>query len=198
MRLRVTACASSAEEGTRLCETAIKRLYESPVAPFIYGVDVTLPEAIIARLTALGKKVATAESCTGGLLAKQLTDVAGASAVTDGGVVSYANAIKCNLLGVSPATIAAHTEVSEEVAGEMARGVAERFGAEIGVSTTGYAGPGGGTDEHPVGTVCFGICVDGKVETYTSCFPGDRERVRALASKYALQLIWEKTCAPKA
>lgn len=198
MRLRVTASARTQEEGARLCDETVARLYESPVAPFIYGVDVTLPEAIVARLTALGKKVATAESCTGGMLAKQLTDVAGASAVTDGGVVAYANEIKCALLGVSAETIAAHTEVSEETAAEMARGVALRFGADIGVSTTGYAGPGGGTEAHPVGTVCFGIYQNGKTEAYTATFPGDRDRVRTLASKYALELIWEHACKTEA
>lgn len=190
VRLRITAQAATLAEGEEMCAAVIAELQESAVAPYIYGVDTDLASAVVAKLAACGKKVATAESCTGGLVAKLLTDVAGASAVTDGGVVAYANHIKTGLLGVCEESIAAYTEVSEQVAGEMARGVAKLYGADLAVSTTGYAGPGGGTAEHPVGTVCFGIYADGKVHTLTANFSGNRARIRTYAAKRALELLF--------
>ncbi len=191
VRLRVTASAADNETAEEMVSTAIAKLEHSPVAEFIYGEDTDLPSVLVAKLAACGKKVATAESCTGGMIAKALTDVPGASAVTDGGVVAYANAVKIEMLGVSPDTIARETEVSEAVAGEMARGVARRFGADIGIATTGYAGPGGGTPDKPVGTVCFGIAVGDTVRTLTASFAGERGRIRAYATKRALELLWE-------
>lgn len=101
--------------------------------------------------------VATAESCTGGMLAKLITDESGVSAVFDGGIVTYANRIKTALVGVKETTLAQHGAVSAETAEEMARGVAKTIGADLGVSTTGIAGPGGGTPEKPVGTVFVGL-----------------------------------------
>ena len=111
----------------------------------------------VAALKNKGFTMATAESCTGGLAAKLVTDVSGSSAVFEGGVVSYSNEVKMKVLGVSAATLEAHGAVSEETADEMCRGARRVTGADIAVSTTGIAGPSGGTPEKPVGTVCFGI-----------------------------------------
>ena len=120
-------------------------------------------EGFVAELKSKNLTLATAESCTGGLAGKLLTDVSGVSAVYLGGVISYTNDIKINILGVSEETIREYTEVSAETAIEMARGVREKFSSDIGVSVTGVAGPDGGTETNPVGTVY--IAVSTKKET---------------------------------
>ena len=138
--------------------------------------------------------LATAESCTGGLVAKKITDVSGASEVFEGGVVSYSNEVKMKLLGVSRETLAAHGAVSEETAREMALGAREKLGADVGLSTTGIAGPTGGTKEKPVGTVCFGIASKAGARTFTKRFGEDktREEIREAASDFALSLVIEE------
>ncbi len=135
--------------------------------------------------------LACAESCTGGLVAKLVTDIAGSSEVFEGGVVSYSNEVKMKILGVSEKTLAAHGAVSEETAREMALGVRVRLGADIGVSTTGIAGPGGGPPEKPVGTVCFGIASKLGVRTYTKHFGEalSRDEVRRFSAHFALSLV---------
>ena len=145
----------------------------------------------VAALTDRKLTLATAESCTGGLVAKRITDIPGASAVFEGGVVSYSNDVKMKVLGVFSSTLASHGAVSEETAREMALGARERLGADIAVSTTGIAGPSGGTDEKPVGLVCFGIASENGVKTYTEYF-GEmmpREIIRTLAADFALSLV---------
>lgn len=117
----------------------------------------SLPEMLVEVLKEKGLKIATAESCTGGLISKMITDVSGASAVFDCGVCSYANNIKEKVLGVSSADLENKGAVSEEVAMQMAKGVRELAGADIGISTTGIAGPTGGTPLKPVGTVFIGV-----------------------------------------
>jgi PncC family amidohydrolase len=112
---------------------------------------------VLQRLRERRQTLAVAESCTGGLLAKTLTDVAGSSDVVLGGAVAYSNASKTALLGVPAELVAAHGAVSEPVAAAMAQGARERLGADVAVATTGVAGPGGGTAQKPVGLVCFGI-----------------------------------------
>jgi nicotinamide-nucleotide amidase len=132
--------------------------------------------------------VATAESCTGGLLAGAITDVAGSSAWFDRGFVTYSNAAKVELLGVGAETIAAHGAVSEATAREMAAGALARSGADIAVAVTGVAGPGGGSPGKPVGTVCFAWAVrGGPVDARTGHFAGDRAAVRALTVAAALE-----------
>jgi nicotinamide-nucleotide amidase len=136
----------------------IDKIYETPVGEFVYGIDVGSTEnALIKALSERGLTVSTAESCTGGLIAKKLTDVSGASAVFMGSCVTYANEAKIKLVGVSEDTLKAHGAVSEQTAIEMARGVREALGTDIGISTTGIAGPGGGSAEKPVGTIYVGI-----------------------------------------
>ena len=122
----------------------------------IYSEDGSQVDDLVARLLA-GRRIATAESCTAGLLAARLTDRPGSSDYVMGGVVSYSNEAKVQLLGVDPALIEAHGAVSEPVAEAMAAGALQRFDADTAVAITGIAGPGGGTAEKPVGTVCFTV-----------------------------------------
>ena len=113
---------------------------------------------VVKLLSDKGKKAATAESCTGGLVSAAITSVSGSSDVFEMGVCSYANRIKQEVLGVTAEALEKYGAVSEQVAKEMARGVMERSGSDFGVSTTGIAGPSGGTEEKPVGTVWIGVC----------------------------------------
>ncbi|MDL9935256.1 competence/damage-inducible protein A [Gordonia sp. ABSL1-1] len=148
----------------------------------------TLDDLLAHALT--GVRIATAESCTGGLVAARLTDRAGSSAYVWGGVVSYSNDVKTDMLDVPATMIAEHGAVSEQVARAMADGARRRLGADIAVSTTGIAGPDGGSTEKPVGTVCFGLSIAGRTTaTRTRRFPGDRATVRALATTAALHLV---------
>jgi nicotinamide-nucleotide amidase len=143
-------------------------------------------EALNDALLARRLTVATAESCTGGLLAKRITDRPGSSEVFVGGVVAYSNEVKVSELGVSPADIAEHGAVSEPVAKQMARGVRERFSASAGIGVTGVAGPGGGTPEKPVGTVWLAISLGDSAEARMVSLPGDRNAVRERAAQAAL------------
>ncbi|MCZ4552162.1 competence/damage-inducible protein A [Gordonia rubripertincta] len=148
----------------------------------------TIDDIVATRLS--GHLIATAESCTGGMIAARLTDRAGSSAYVTGGVVSYSNEVKSDLLGVPAEMIAEHGAVSEQVAASMAEGVRRRVGVDIAVSTTGVAGPGGGTELKPVGTVCFGIAMaDRPTVTRTLRLPGDRASVRALSTTAAMHML---------
>ena len=142
--------------------------------------DISDPaEQVVKRLKALNWHISFAESCTGGLAAGTLVNVASASEVFDGSFVTYANEAKSELLGVKPETIAEHGVVSEEVAAEMASGCAVQMNARVGVGITGVAGPTGGTARKPVGMVCFGFFIDGRMYTFTRQFgPAGRNRVR--------------------
>ncbi len=140
--------------------------------------------------------VATAESCTGGLVAAAITDVAGSSAWFDRGFVTYSNEAKAEMLGVRLETLAAHGAVSEATAGEMAAGALARSGADIAVAVTGIAGPAGGSPGKPVGLVCFAWARrGGAVEVRTLRFPGGRAAVRAAAVAAALEGLISRTSA---
>ena len=137
-------------------------------------------------LSEKGLTVTFAESCTGGLICKSITDIPGASAVFHGGAVTYSNDVKISVTGVSPETIEEVTEVSGRCAAEMAEGARRVFRADIGVSATGYAGPGGGTEKDPVGTVYVGVSVRGKTSSYRLYYPGkSREEIRELVASFA-------------
>jgi nicotinamide-nucleotide amidase len=155
---------------------------------FVYGHDETgLPDAVIARAADAGETLAVAESCTGGLVGGALTSVPGSSEVFLGGVIAYANHIKESVLEVPRELLVAHGAVSEDVARAMASGVRRRFGADWSVATTGIAGPGGGTAEKPVGTVCVGLAgPDGGVSSTTIRLGGDRSLVRRWSVACAL------------
>jgi nicotinamide-nucleotide amidase len=150
---------------------------------------VTLEETVGRLLAERGLTVATAESCTGGLVAHRLTNVPGSSAYVRGGVVAYANDAKHRLLGVATATLADHGAVSEETAAEMAAGARQAMGVDIAVSTTGIAGPDGGTPEKPVGTVCLGLSAAGETLAARYQLWGTRDWVKLLASQLALEWI---------
>ncbi len=155
-----------------------------------------LAEALVNELSAAGKAVATAESCTGGWVAKAITDIPGSSAVYGYGVVSYANGAKESILGVRNKTLEDHGSVSAEVVEEMAKGSLRLSGADLAVAVSGVAGPAGGTREKPVGTVWFAWAVrDGTkalVDTRCEHFTGDRELVREASVAYALQGVRER------
>lgn len=147
--------------------------------------------AVGRELVARGISIATAESCTGGMVAELLTEVPGISAVFREGFVTYSNEAKVARLGVPPELIARHGAVSREVAAAMAAGAARASLARIAVAVSGVAGPGGGTPEKPVGHVCFGLSVDGALTHHESRFPPvDRHTVRRFAAHAALELVW--------
>jgi nicotinamide-nucleotide amidase len=146
-----------------------------------------LARAIGERLKAGGEVLVTAESCTGGWAAQVVTSVAGSSAWFDRGFVTYSNAAKEEVLGVRPDTLRQHGAVSEETAREMARGALLRSAATVAVAVTGVAGPGGGSAEKPVGTVCFAWCRGSEVRSETRRFSGDRENVRRQSVILALE-----------
>jgi nicotinamide-nucleotide amidase len=147
-------------------------------------------ETLLAACRSKGIMLATAESCTGGLIAAALTAVAGSSDVVDRGFVTYSNDAKNQMIGVPMALIEAHGAVSEEVARAMAEGTLARSRAAIAISVTGVAGPGGGSAEKPVGLVCFGLARTGKPALSAwQVFPGDRTAIRAATVAHAFEMI---------
>ena len=150
-----------------------------------------LEERVVKQLVEKGYHISFAESCTGGLIAKLVTDVPGSSSVLLGGCVTYTNDVKINLLGVDPAIIERDTEVSLACAKAMAQGVRERIGACIGVSTTGYAGPTGGSERDPVGTVYIAVSTKARTvgERFSAPEGASRVQVRNAAAKRALELV---------
>jgi nicotinamide-nucleotide amidase len=154
-------------------------------------------EAVLAACRAAGLMLATAESCTGGMVAAALTDIAGSSDVVERGFVTYSNQAKTELLGVPAPLIAAHGAVSAEVAEAMARGALARAPIGLAVSITGIAGPGGATPGKPVGLVYFGIArQDGTCRTERHVFAGDRKGIRHEATSRALDLLKEAVGNP--
>lgn len=196
-RLEITTCLrrGEIEMVTRYEPTAVESYTQLvDLLRQLHGRDVfstdgaTVDDQVAAMLN--GRTIATAESCTSGLVAARLTELAGSSAYVAGGVVSYSNAAKVDVLGVDPAVIDAHGAVSEPVAREMAAGALRRFGADTAVAITGIAGPGGGSDEKPVGTVCFSVRLAGGAElTRTLRLPGNRSDVRDRSTTVAMHLL---------
>ena len=160
------------------------------------AVDGDLATSVVHALAQAGASIAVAESCTGGLLAKRLTDAPGASAAFLGGVIAYSNEVKVSQLGISTAHLERHGAVSEVVARQMAAGVAERFAADAAISITGVAGPGGGSEEKPVGTVWIGVSWEGDVTAFRTRFGGDREAVRERAAQAALAALYHRLGGP--
>ena len=189
--LRITARAETKQAALALCDPVVEQVREL-LGDKVYGVDVSsLEEVVVEGLKARKMTIACAESCTGGLIAKRITDISGASEVFGYGCVTYWNEAKMGLLGVNPETIERYTEVSAQCALEMARGVRKLSGASIGISTTGYAGPTGGTEEHPVGTVFIGLSWEGGETVFCPerRYMRTREQVRRQAASHAFDLI---------
>ncbi len=155
----------------------------------IFSEDVATVDDQVAALLA-GRRIATAESCTAGLLAARLTERPGSSDYVAGGVVAYANEAKAELLGVDTALLETHGAVSEPVAEAMADGALRRFGADTAVAITGIAGPGGGTEDKPVGTVCFSVkLADAEAVTRTLLLPGNRSDIRERSTTVAMHML---------
>lgn len=191
VRVRVSARAATDADADALCDVAIEKIRRTKVGEFIYGIDVgSVENALVMKLRAAGATLACAESCTGGMIAKRVTDLAGCSDVFMGGCVTYSNEAKMRLLGVKPETLASHGAVSAEVAAEMARGVRLALGTDVGISSTGIAGPGGGTPEKPVGTVYVAVSTaDGEKVKRLSMSPlRSRAYIRYSSSTQALGL----------
>ena len=188
--LRVTAMARTKEEAENLCKPVINEI-KNRLDGFVYGVDYTcIEEAVIEKLKEKHMKVATAESCTGGLIAKRITDVPGASEVFDCGIISYANEIKHRVLGVSEDDLNKYGAVSEPVARQMAQGALKVSGADIAVSVTGLAGPDSDSTNKPVGLVYIGLADRDNVwvrELRTS--RKDRSYNRYVSASNALNMI---------
>ena len=184
VRVRVAAKAADAEKAAAAADAAVGRILGTGIREYVYGIDARSPEAeLIARLREKGMTLATAESCTGGMLSERITSLAGCSDVFLGGCVTYANGAKTDLLGVPSETIEKFGAVSAETAAAMAIGARERLGASVGLSATGIAGPGGGTPEKPVGTVWIGVSTpDGTAVRKLSLSPTrTRDQIRKIS-----------------
>jgi nicotinamide-nucleotide amidase len=174
-----------------------ERHIRAALGDHIFGTgDDRLEDIVVKMLTAAGKTLAVAESCTGGQIAHRLTNVPGASNVFLSGCITYSNDEKMRLLGVGPETLAKHGAVSEEVAREMAEGCRRRSGADFALSTTGIAGPTGGTPEKPVGLVCIGFATPTRTEVKRHMLLFDRETFKFFASQYALDLVRRELLKP--
>lgn len=193
VHFRVTAKAESAEQAEELMQPMMEELFRR-FGDKIYTTEeaVTLEEAVIRMLEEKELTVTTAESCTGGLLAGRLMNVAGASNVYQEGYITYSNEAKARLLGVRDETLSQYGAVSEQTAHEMAAGAARAAGADAALSVTGIAGPGGGSPEKPVGLVYIGCCVRGHVRVEEFFFTGNRDKNRESAVAKALTLLREE------
>ena len=189
---RVTAKADTPEACEKLLDPVVEQIC-GLLGEDVYGVDVDSLEQVVGDgLRERGLTLAVAESCTGGLLSKRITDVPGCSDYYLGGVCSYANEVKMRVLGVKKDTLDTVGAVSPEVAEQMAEGVAHALGADVGVGITGIAGPGGGTDDKPVGLVCISVWHKGQHYTRKMKSTNGRDRVRMQAASTALDLIRRK------
>jgi len=187
--LKLVAHASSEDEAERAVDAAANDL-EQRLGDVVYGEgDESMAQVVGTLLREKGMTIATAESCTGGLLASLITDVVGASRYFGRGVVTYSNESKMELLGVSESTLKEHGAVSGETAGEMASGIRRSADASIGVSITGIAGPGGATDEKPLGTVYIAVSGPEGTKTQHFCFNRDRIWFKQMAAWTALDLV---------
>lgn len=189
VRLRVSAKAASEEEAEAMTVPVIREVREA-LGDVVYAVDEPSLEAVCLRLlTERGLTFAAAESCTGGLIAKRITDLPGASAVFLGGVVSYTNGVKEGLLGVPPAVLERYGAVSRETALAMAAGVRQRTGADLAVSVTGVCGPASDDRDTPVGTGFVGFAAPDRLVCRPIQMGGDRERGRTVAASHAFDLL---------
>ena len=189
MTFRITAKANSQEEGARIIKPMEDEI-RSRLGDNIYGEgDTTLEDVTCEMLVNKKLTIATAESCTGGMVASSLINYPGISSSFKEGVVTYSNEAKISRLGVKKETLDKYGAVSSEVAAEMATGIAKTAGSSIGISTTGIAGPGGGSDEKPVGLVYVGLCINGEVKTKKLKLSGNRQKIRKRATMQLLDWL---------
>ncbi len=190
--VRVTAKAENEVEADKMCAPIIKDIMDR-VGDYVYSIDIESLEAlVVTRLKERSMTIATAESCTGGYLAKRITDISGSSEVFNMGCVTYSNDVKTKLLGVKSETLEKYGAVSEETAYEMAKGMKELSGADIAVSITGIAGPDGGSDEKPVGLVYIGVAYKDEVFVSKRTAFGrmkNREWHRFVSGSHALDMV---------
>jgi nicotinamide-nucleotide amidase len=187
--VRVTARGAGAAQADGMAREVLGELRERLGATIIGIDDETMPVALSGMLRAAGKTLATAESCTGGLIAKLITDVPGSSACFLGAVVAYADQVKQALLSVPPKMLALHGAVSEPIAVAMAEGARSALGSDYALSTTGIAGPEGGTQAKPVGTVCIALASEAGTVVQTVRLAGDRESIRLRAALAAMDML---------
>jgi competence/damage-inducible protein CinA-like protein len=189
IELHLTAQARNESETVKLLDDLAGRLDEV-LGEYIFSRSNETLEEVVGQLLKLrGYTLSTAESCTGGLLAGRITDVPGSSEYFLEGVVSYSNEAKIDLLRVPKKLIETHGAVSEQVAGAMAAGIRKRAGSTLGIGVTGVAGPGGGSDEKPVGLVYIALADDSQITTRRFIFPGDRQFIRLLSVNAALDMV---------
>ncbi|MGM9978983.1 MAG: competence/damage-inducible protein A [Clostridium sp.] len=190
---RITAKSESQKEALKLIEP-VKNQIEEILGQDVYGEgEETTIEMVVGDLLIKNNlKISTAESCTGGMIASRLVSVPGISDVFLEGAVTYANEAKVRTLNVKEETLKKYGAVSEETAREMAEGMANRTGSDIAVVTTGIAGPGGGTEEKPVGLVYIGLYYKGEISVYKNVFNGNRQKVRTKATVTALDMVRRK------
>jgi nicotinamide-nucleotide amidase len=189
IELHLSTQAPSTDVAVAVLERAVRQACDV-MGDAVFSSDGRSMEAVVGdMLVAHGYRIALAESCTGGLLASRLTDVAGSSRYVECGVVAYANAAKTDLLGVAPNLMVEHGAVSEPVAVAMAGGIRTRTSVDVGVGVTGIAGPGGGSAEKPVGTVAIAVVTPFDTRSRTFRFHGEREQVKFQASQAALDMV---------
>ncbi len=187
--IRLTAKAASEDEARRVINGVEAEIRER-LGEYIYGTDDDTPEGVVAGLlNKCGLTAATAESCTGGLIASRLTDIPGVSENFLCGFITYSNEAKVNILGVSRKTLGKYGAVSEQTALEMAAGARKAGGTDVAVSVTGIAGPGGGTPEKPVGQVYIAIAGEKTAYAVKNLFTGDREVIRWQSANVALNML---------
>ena len=189
----VSVLADSLDQIKTSEEAVTLLMNQSQLGPSIWHVGEKLIEQRIHEvLTSMGKTLSTAESCTGGLIADKLTDLSGSSAYFLGSTITYATESKVKLLGVNAQTIEKHNVVSEQVAGEMAEKVRAIYNSDFSISTTGVAGPTGGSEKIPVGTVCIGIASKEKITTRIFLLKGDRRTLKIRFAEFALHCLLEE------
>jgi len=192
VRVRLSV-AHAAEADADAALDRVEGALAAALAPWRFEAESgDLADAVAEELLRAGASIATAESCTGGLVAKRLTDRPGSSRYVLGGIVAYDNAVKVGQLGVDESALAEHGAVSDTVARQMAVGARTALGADVAVSVTGVAGPGGGTPEKPVGTVWIGVATATSVDAELSHFAGDRGTVRRRSAQAALARVYRR------
>ncbi|MFW6263634.1 MAG: nicotinamide-nucleotide amidohydrolase family protein, partial [Thermotogota bacterium] len=189
VKLRITASADSKNKALEMIAPVEKQIRDK-IGPYIYGTDDdTLEKVAVQKLIENELTLSTAESCTGGLLSSAIVDVSGASKVFMGGFITYSNDEKIKRIHVDEHALKNYGAISSQIAKAMAQGICRAVGANVGLSTTGIAGPTGGSKEKPVGTVFIGLCSNGDTLSKRFFFRGNRQKIRLRTVKMALKML---------